>query len=140
VFSCNVCERSCLIFYRWYAVRVSVEPCAMSTSLNITAQECGKSLFEKVQVKPLLLSAELDLCCRHTTKPIQHALAFETSTREKRLTEPRLSCTLYSARGTNMASSSCFDSLNKPKKTTGAQCRYFFTRLYPLRCTKSLIR
>jgi len=42
-------ERSCLIFYRWYAVRVSTEPCAMSTSLSITAQECGKSLFQKVQ-------------------------------------------------------------------------------------------
>ena len=60
--SCNVRERSCLIFYRWYAVRVSIEPCAMSTSLNINTQECGKSLFEKVQLKQILVSAELDLC------------------------------------------------------------------------------
>ena len=41
---------------------MSIEPCAMSTSLNITAQECGKLLCEKVQVKQVLLSAELDLC------------------------------------------------------------------------------
>ena len=62
MFLCNVCERSCLIFFRWYAVRVSVEPCAMSTSLSVNAQECGKSLFQKVQCKQFLLSAEVDLC------------------------------------------------------------------------------
>ena len=62
-FLCNALERSCLICYRWYAVRVSIEPCAMSTSLSITAQECGKSVFENVSSN--------SICCLLTCTSVE---------------------------------------------------------------------
>ncbi|KAL0053468.1 hypothetical protein WJX82_006088 [Trebouxia sp. C0006] len=42
----------------WYAVRVSIEPCAMSTSLNITAQECGTQ--QDLSSTPLYLRRQLE--------------------------------------------------------------------------------